>query len=123
SWHTILKPEMYQEHPTWFAQIGAARIAPSSDRYKVETTNPNVVRYFATQAIGTFDRYPQRFMFSIAPTDSANWSESRAARALYDKDPDGGLSVSRLVLQFYNAVSERVAEERPDRMLGGLIYA
>jgi len=123
SWQRIVPTTMHDQHPDWFAEIGGQRPPAIGDRYKVETTNPEVIRHFANAAIEAFRRNPQQKVFSLSPTDSGNWSTSAASRALYDKDPNGKLSVTPLILKFYNEVAKIVGQEFPDRKLAGYIYA
>jgi hypothetical protein len=123
SWHRIVPPSLYAEHPDWFAEIGGQRPPAVGDRYKVETTNPAVIRHFAQAAIDAFRRNPGLTVFSLSPTDSGNWSASAESKALYDQDPHGKLSVTPLVLKFYNDVARIVGKEFPDRKLAGYIYA
>lgn len=123
SWQRIVPTTMHEQHPDWFAEIGGQRPPAIGDRYKVETTNPEVIQHFANAAIEAFRRNPQVKVFSLSPTDSGNWSTSAASRALYDQDPHGKLSVTPLILRFYNDVARIVGKEFPDRKLAGYIYA
>lgn len=123
SWKRIVPASLHDQHPEWFAEIGGQRPPAIGDRYKVETTNPEVIRHFADAAIAAFRRNPGQTVFSLSPTDSGNWSTSAASRALYDRDPHGKLSVTPLILKFYNDVAKIVGQEFPDRKLAGYIYA
>ncbi len=123
SWHRIVPASMHEQHPGWFAEIGGQRPPAVGDRYKVETTDPEVIQHFAQAAIAAFRRNPQLTVFSLSPTDSGNWSTSPASKALYDQDPHGKLSVTPLILKFYNDVAKIVGREFPDRKLAGYIYA
>jgi hypothetical protein len=118
----IIGPEMFDTHPDWFATGQRARLAPGT-RYKLETTNPGLVAAFAARAIDAFRRDRTLRSFSLSPSDSAGWSESPASKALYDTDPHGALSVTPLILKFYNDVARIVGREFPDRLLCGYIYA
>ena len=123
SWAQIIPPSLFEQHPEWFAEIGGKRTLPIGDRYKIETTNPELVQYFADTTIKFLQERPDRFTASLSATDSANWSESVASKALYDKDPRGKLSVTPLMLKFYNDVAKAVGKTLPDRMVAGYIYA
>lgn len=123
SWQRIVPTSMYDQHPDWFAELGGKRPPAVGDRYKVETTNPEVIRHFAQAAIDAFRRDPNLPVFSLSPTDSGNWSTSAESKALYDRDPHGKLSVTPLILKFYNDVAKIVGKEFPDRKLTGYIYA
>jgi hypothetical protein len=121
-WQSIVPASMYAEHPEWFAEIGGKRVPPVGDRYKIETTNPQVIQHFAQTILKGMDEQTDRFTLSISATDSANWSESAASKALYDRDPAGRLSVTPLMLKFYNDVAREVGKKRTDRMVAGYIY-
>ena len=123
NWQHVVPASMHDQHPDWFAQIGGKRPPPVGDRYKLETTNPQVIQHFARAAIEAFRRDPHLTVFSLSPTDSDNWSTSAPSKALYDRDPHGKLSVTPLILKFYNDVARIVGKEFPDRKLAGYIYA
>ncbi len=123
SWHRIVPASLHDQHPGWFAEIGGQSPPVVGDRYKVETTNPEVIQHFARAAMDAFRRDPRLTVFSLSPTDSGNWSTSAGSKALYDQDPHGKLSVTPLVLKFYNDVAKIVGREFPDRKLAGYIYA
>jgi hypothetical protein len=125
NWQHVVPPSMYDEHPDWFAMIDGKRVRPDSDddRYKLETTNTEVVEYFAEVAKQAFREDPHLYCFSLSPSDSANYSESPESLALQETDWRGDLSVSPLVIKFYNDVARIVGKEFPDRVLGGYIYS
>jgi uncharacterized protein DUF4838 len=118
----VIGPELFESHPDWFASRDGRPARPDS-RYKLETTNPELVAAFAQKAIDAFRRDPNLRSFSLSPSDSEGWSDSAASRALYDRDSQGALSVTRLVLRFYNDVARIVGREFPDRLLCGYVYA
>lgn len=118
----IIPASLYDQHPDWFAMINGKRQVPTG-RYKLETTNPELVQAFAEKVIEAFRADPNLKSFSLSPSDGGGWSESPAAMALRDKNPHGNLSVTPLVLKFYNDVARIVGKEFPDRKLGGYIYA
>lgn len=122
NWHLVVPPSLYAQHPDWFAEINGQRPPVSGDRYKLETTNPEVVEHYAQAAIAAFRRHPGLTVFSLSPTDSEGWSTSAASRALYDRNPHGELSVTPLILKFYNDVAAIVGRVYPDRKLAGYIY-
>ncbi len=114
--------ELYDKHPDWFPMIGGKR-PPPAGRYKLETTNPDLVRAFAERAVAKLKAHPERYSYSISPSDSGGWSESPQARALYDRDPNGELSVTPLVLDFYNNVAAAVDDALPGGTVCGYIYS
>lgn len=121
-WERVVPSELFEQHPDWFPMQGGRRVPPAG-RYKLETTNPELLRFFAAAAVRAFDADPYRHTFSLSPSDSRGWSESPESLALTEEDPHGNVSVTPLVLRFYNDVSRIVAETHPDRLLAGYIYA
>lgn len=122
NWRRTIPPSMYQAHPDWFAEIGGKRVAPAG-RYKLETTNPGLVAEYARRAIEAFKEDRHLYCYSLSPSDSQGWSQSPASKALYETDPHGHLSVTKMILQFYNAVAAIVSREAPHRILAGYIYS
>ncbi len=126
-WHNIkgvIKPEFYETNPEWFAMIDGKRPRPDPRvDYKVETTNPEVVRLFADAALAAFKKDPLLGSYPISPSDGERWSQSPESKAYYDTNPRGRLSVTPLVLKFYREVAELVAKENPDAKLAGYIYS
>lgn len=124
NWTNTVKPELFKDHPDWFPMIDGKRVPPSG-RYKLETTSPGLVNYFAQAAVDSLKANPQFNTFSLSPSDSRGWSESPESKALYDPVPPGhkSPSVTPLILKFYRDVSDIVAKEDPDAKLAGYIYA
>ncbi|MEI6503659.1 MAG: DUF4838 domain-containing protein, partial [Armatimonadota bacterium] len=113
----------FKAHPEWFAEQGGSRMAPVGDRFKLCTTSEGLVRAFADGAIKYFDGAPQATCYSLSPTDSAGWCECASCKALYETDPNGELSVTPAVIDFYNRVAKLVAEKYPQKLLAGYVYA
>ncbi len=122
TWETVIPASLYQEHPDWFAMIKGTRPAPKG-MYKVETTNPEVVKRFADFSVETLTKEPEKNTVSIGPSDGDSWSESPESKAYYDKDPTGRLSVTPLVLKFYKDVTVAATQMKPDVKITGYIYA
>ncbi|MDB6004584.1 MAG: hypothetical protein JWR15_1571 [Prosthecobacter sp.] len=123
NWKQVVPASLHAQHPDWFPEVDGQHPPVVGDRYKLETTNPGLVQHYAQTAIEAFRKNPQLPVFSLSPTDSDGWSTSAASKALFDRDPRGKLSVTPLVLKFYNDVAKIVAKEFPDRKLAGYIYA
>jgi hypothetical protein len=130
NWSRTVPSNMFKERPDWFAMIDGKRMPPAKEypqsrRYKLETTNPELIRYFAQQAIKAFKSDPHQNTFSLSPSDGRGWSESPASKALYDPPPPGEHfpSMSRLMFKFYRDVSRIVAREYPEGKLAGYLYA
>lgn len=123
AWVETITASMFDKHPKWFAEIDG-KPQPPSGRYKLETTNPELVQGYANVIIETFRKNPNQYWYSLSPTDgSYGWSNSKASLALTEKDPFGSISRTPLILKFYNDVARIVGKEFPDHKLGGYIYS
>ncbi len=122
NWRRPIPPDLFDEHPEWFAERSGERVRPTG-RYKLCTTNQELVRAFAEAAIGHFDAYPQTSCFSLSPSDSMGWCECSECSALYETDPNGNRSVTPAILKFYNDVARLVGEKHPDKLLAGYVYS
>lgn len=124
NWTRTVKPDLYKDHPDWFPMIDGKRVPPSG-RYKLETTNPGLVNYFAQAAVDSLKANPQFNTFSLSPSDSRGWSQSPESMALYDPPPPGHKypSVTPMILKFYRDVAQIVARKDPNAKLAGYIYA
>jgi len=121
NWIQTVPASLYDEHPEWFAMHDGKRTPPIGN-YKLETTNQEMVQYFAGRIMETFRKNPQRRWYSLSPSDGRSWSESPESLALTETEPNGNPSVTPLILTFYNDVARIVGKEFPDHMLGGYIY-
>jgi hypothetical protein len=123
-WTQTVAASLYDQHPDWFAMINGKRPRPTG-RYKLETTNPQLIRYYAEKAIAELKADPATNTYSLSPSDSRGWSQSPQSKALYDPPAPGEdvPSMSRLIFKFYRDVSEIVAREYPQGRLTGYIYA
>ncbi len=122
NWRRPIPATHFDDHPEWFAMRGGVRV-PATGRYKLCTTNQEMVREFADVAIRYFDENPAASCFSLSPSDSAGWCECEPCSALYETDPNGNLSVTPAILTFYNDIAKLVAEEHPEKILAGYVYA
>jgi len=126
AWEKTIPASLYDEHPSWFAQINGKHLPPG-ERYKLETTNPELVQAYANVIIETFRKDSSIKWYSLSPSDGINgevgWSNSKEALALIEKRANGKNSRTSLILKFYNDVAKIVRKEFPDRKLGGYIYA
>jgi hypothetical protein len=124
NWVSTIPAELYKMHPDWFAMINGKRVPPVGDRYKLESTNPELVKYFAEKAVTALKANPQMNTFSLSPSDGRGWSESPESKAFYDPPPPDSKypSITPLILKWYRDVSDIVAQEYPQGKLGGYIY-
>jgi len=124
NWEKVVPPDLYKNHPEWFAMINGKRVQPTGKYYKLETTNPALVQYYAKKAIETLKASERPLTFSLSPNDSRSWSESPESKALYDPIPPGrnDPSMSSLVLKWYHDVAQIVQKEYPQGKLAGYLY-
>jgi len=123
-WRNTVPAKLFEKHPDWFAMIDGKRNKPANNNYKLETTNPALVKYYASKAIAALKTDPYQNTYSLSPTDSRGWSQSPESKALYDPPPPGSSypSVTPLILKFYRDVASIVAKEYPEGKLAGYIY-
>ncbi len=125
---------LHQKHPEWFAMDASGeRPLPKSKYAKLETTNQELVQWFAEQAIATLKASERPATFSLSPSDGGGrWSKSPESKALYDPNPSkifdpevvaDDPSMSSLVLKWYHDISKIVAKEYPQGRLAGYIYS
>lgn len=122
NWHAA-KPELFRDHPDWFAEHGGQRAPPAGEMYKLCASHPGVIEFFAAAAMAYFDSHPEATCFSLSPSDGGGWCECPACTALYETDPRGKRSVTPAIVAFYNEVARRVGARYPQKLLAGYIYA
>jgi hypothetical protein len=122
TWKQNVPDSMFSEHPDWFPLIKGKRTLDLHN-YKLETTNPQLVRHFAENAIASLQAHPGQYTASLSPTHFPDgWSESEESKALYDNRRWGYQMTTTLMLKFYHNVSQIVAREYPQGHLAGYIY-
>jgi len=123
-WRNTVPAKLFEKNPEWFAMLNGKRQKPTNNNYKLETTNPALVKYYARKAIAALKADPYQNTYSLSPTDSRGWSQSPESKALYDPPPPGSTypSVTPLILKFYRDVANIVAREYPEGKLAGYIY-
>ncbi len=114
--------EYFDEHPDWFPMFNDKRVPPSG-RYKLCLSNQGLIEAFGQRAIEHFDANPASTSYSLSPSDSAGYCLCPDCEALYETDPEGNLSVTPAVLNFYNGVAKIVGEKYPEKVLAGYVYA
>jgi len=127
SWEDTVSKSLYATHPEWFALIDGKRVSPNGTAYKIETTNQQLIKHVANEAIAALKGDPQLRIFSISPNDGfQGWSQSPESKALYDEKAPlvGGLpSVTPLILKYYRDVANIVESEYPQGKLAGFLYS
>jgi len=123
NWTKTVPANLFEEHPEWFAMRSGKR-RPPTGRYMLETTNQELVRYFAEKAISALKASDRPRSYSLSPSDKSSWSRSPESMALYDPVPPGRErpSVSPLILKWYHDVAEIVQKEYPQGRLAGYLY-
>jgi hypothetical protein len=122
SWKQNVPPSMFATHQEWFPVINGKRTVDMHN-YKLETTNPELVKLFAENAIESLKDHPEKYTASLSPTDFPDgWSESEESKALYDNKRWGYQMTTTLMLKFYHDVAEIVSKEYPKGQLAGYIY-
>jgi hypothetical protein len=120
AWDDYLKPADIEAHPEWKPSGGEA-IRNGKVTFFC-TTAPGLVEAFAARVIESLDRYPDRPMASISPTDGGGFCQCARCEAMVSPDPHGRPNRALAILTFYKGVAEIVARERPGRRLGGFVY-
>lgn len=122
SWKQNVPPSLFTTHPEWFPLINGKRTIDLHN-YKLETTNRDLVRLFAKNAIDSLKTHSDLYTISISPTDFPDgWSQSEESKVLYDNKRWGYQMTTTLMLKFYHDVSEIVSKQYPPGRLAGYIY-
>lgn len=124
-WDDAVPAALYKEHPEWFAMDSSGkRVEPKGTTYKLETTNPELVKFYAEKAVEAFKEHPELHTYSLVPSDGGGYSQSPESKALYDKERgnDFGPSITPAILKFYQDVSAIVAKKYPKGKLVGCFY-
>jgi len=125
---------LYKAHPEWFAMDARGnRPLPTTKYHKLETTNQELVKFYADRAIAALKATERPITYSLSPTDGGGrWSQSPESKALYDPNPSSlfdpettasDASMSSLVLKWYSDVAQVVAKEYPQGRLAGYLYS
>jgi len=113
----------FRAHPGWFAEEGGVRIPPSDEYSKLCATSEGLIQAFAARAIKYFGENPEATCYSLSPSDGGGWCTCAACQALYEKDPNGNLSVTPAIISFYNRIAQIVGQKYPRKVLAGYVYA
>lgn len=134
SYYSAAVKALHQKHPEWFAMNAQGqRPLPNSAYDKLETTNQDLVKWYAKEAIRVLKASKRPIRYSLSPTDGSHWSQSPQSKALYDPPPHtsaenemtkaGAPSMTSLVLTWYDQIARIVEKEYPQGRLSGYIYA
>ena len=119
-WATI---QDFRAHPDWFSEKDGARMPPAGEYSKFCAASDSLAREFADRAIKYFDKNPSATCYSLSPSDGGGWCQCADCNSLYEKDPDGKLSVTTAIIAFYNKIAQWVARKYPQKILAGYVYA
>ncbi len=122
NWQWITSDD-FHKHPDWFIEQNGVRMPPASAFSKLCATSDSLIREFADRAIKYFDTNPRATCYSLSPSDGGGWCQCAECKALYEKDPDGKLSVTPAIISFYNKIAQLVAQKYPQKILAGYVYA
>jgi len=122
TWKRNVPPSMFATHPEWFPVINGKRTIDLHN-YKLETTNQQLIKLFAENAIASLKDHSGLYTVSLSPTDfPRGWSESEESKALYDNKRWGYQMTTTLMLKFYHDVAQIVSNEYPQGRLSGYVY-
>ena len=122
NWKRSIPAAHHAKHPDWFALRDGKRAVPVG-RYKLCTSNSELVRAYADAAITAFDNNKNMKCYSLSPADSAGWCECDQCRLTDEIDPLGEQSITPRIISFYNAVAKRVGQKHSDRIVCGYVYS
>jgi hypothetical protein len=133
-WETAFNAAALAAHPEYLALVKGVRRQPGEAKsdprtFKLCTSNPGLVRAFAARVCELIEKNPAKRSFSLSPSDGDGWCECANCTALDEKcDWPGsrqyeGVSLTRRILTFYNAVARLVRPKHPDKRLCGYVYA
>ncbi len=122
SWDEYVAVKALQAHPEYMALVRGKRTLPVGRNYKLCTTNPELVDLFAQGVIESLNVRTWQKSASISASDGGAFCSCENCSRLVTDDPHGKRSNTRLLLQFYNQVAEKVQKAHPDRLVGALVY-
>ncbi|MDF1744276.1 MAG: DUF4838 domain-containing protein [Gimesia sp.] len=122
SWDEYVSVKALQAHPEYMALVRGKRTLPVGRNYKLCTTNPELVDLFAKGVIESLHKRSWQKSASISASDGGAFCSCEKCSQLVTDDPHGKRSNTRLLLQFYHQVAQKVHKAHPDRLVGALVY-
>lgn len=126
--YRIFTPELYKEHPEYWAQVFGKRAQPQAHRSarstQLDYTHPDVARLTAEYIDDYFATHPDRLTFSLGINDNIDFGTDAATLAANAPQRywRGHPVHSDLVMGFNNTVAQEVAKKYPGRYLTTLAY-
>lgn len=124
SWDDYISPEQAAAHPEWLAKdaAGKPRTFAKHKAIKFCTREPALLDAFVAGVNKALAARPGMRCASISASDGADFCACAKCAPSITRDPHGKPSYATLMLEFYDAVARRVAEQHPDRLVCGLVY-
>ena len=107
----LISPDLFEEHPDWFAQVNGKRIPTAGGRGpNPNIANPEVAEHVAQAAEQYFTQNPGQSIFSIGITDSLTFDQSELTKKLINPQKyfRNRPVYSELVFHFANAVADDI---------------
>jgi len=125
SFFGLLSPDKYwDEHPEYYPLVNGKRRRPENySNTQFCTTNPDVIRIVADNIIDIFRKDPRIDIVALCPNDGGGFCTCPTCIALDRPKPDFWGRYSDRLAPFNKAVSRRVAEVFPDKILKTGAYA
>jgi Domain of unknown function (DUF4838) len=134
SWDTFPGDTEVTNNTDYLALYNGSR--SKIDNYKLCITNTDLIDAFADSVDDWLDAESTRLSVSISPSDGDGWCEGDSVAVdgcdcAGDEQDSGswqdyggyGVSRSRMILEFYDAVADIVDDTHPTKKLAGLVYA
>ncbi|MFO7776421.1 MAG: DUF4838 domain-containing protein, partial [Candidatus Hydrogenedentota bacterium] len=120
SLHEQVPVDVYGEsNPEYFALVdGRRRLEAPNDGPQVCSTNPDVIDLVTEAVLEELDAHPHRNVVSVSQNDNDRYCECPSCAAINERE--GSPSGAHMYL--VNTVAHRVAQERPDAIIGTLAY-
>ncbi len=115
----LLPPEKYfKDHPEWYTDAlngdlpctAASQMPRTRLDWQVDLSNPEVVETFAAEAIKRIETHPDATSLAVWANDNPHYCRCDQCGEVIEREG----SASGIMLQFVNAVAERVHERFPD---------
>ena len=118
----LIPPELFDEHPEYFAQVGGKRVRDGQPCL----TNREAAMSAATTAKEWLRRSPQATLLDVTPSDRGDrWCECAECKESYQRYECEGYADwcrTATLVRFVNIVADQIAEEFPQVKVVTLAY-
>ena len=115
SFLTIIPPEKYfKEHPEWFSEINGQRLG----NQQLCLTNPGLREEVVKILLERMRRAPEVRHWDVSQGDNLGFCQCAACKAVADAEG----SQSGPIIQFVNAIAERIEREFPRNIISTFAY-